>query len=545
MGAGKDDAELVLERLYGLQEVGAGLKELLAQRALRSGALEVFEALTCCVLKALPGKLEIHLSILEQLSLECPRAFHKQLQSFVDWLKSEDLVFSVAACKILSQVLPSWEASKRERQKMSEKLVEEFTSLLDESTSPSKDLGQLARAVVQCLAVVIEYLAPSRRDLLLGHFGHTVRCLSEGLQGGVSDARLCRFTWILGSLLEFLDQSSMEQLGETVCPGLQGVQAVCQAAVRLLAECCLNGPAAAKPAMMPALGFALRRHPELLEMEHLSPLEVLKQGLKAGASLRQQAAETLATLAAADEGTAQKLASLQQELLSCLEDPKAAPPALRAFRCLCDQGVVHPGSALASIIAVTFSDQLLTGHARPLLLRLVEAGPPLLAQRCGTALRSAAVRLEGQRVYGDAWRYAALLEAYGEVLDSKQLRDQFLSCLLSEALLSEASVTHLELLAGLLARLVSREAELMRIFHSLVQFLTLKLAPLEELPCDSSPAVLVLHELCVQWWQQLPPELAKLMRSTWGKAVVLPTDDQALPTSFSRQLPDLASLFEP
>ena len=524
----------MLERLYGLQEAGvAALKDLVAQRALRPGAEELFGSLTSCILKALPAKVEIHLSILEQLSLAWPKAFHQHLESFFKWLKpQEDLVFSVAACKILSQVLPS--CAKGEQ---SEKLVDDLSLLLDESTAPSNDLGQLARAVVQCLAVVIERLLPSKRDLLLGHFGRTLRCLSEGLQGGVSDAKLCRYTWILGSLLEFLDQSSMEQLGETVCRQ-QGVQVVCQAAVRLLAECGLNGPPTAKPAMITALGFALRRHPLLLEMDPLSPLEVLQQGLEAGGSLRQQAADTVANLAAEAEASgAQKLASLQEQLLACLEDPKAAPAALRAFRSLCDQGVVHPHSALPHIIAVSLCDQQLTGHARPLLLRLVESGPPLLAQRCGSALNTAARRLESQEVYGDAWRYAPLLEAYA-LLDSKQLRDQFVSSLVSEGL-QEASLTRLELLTGLLARLITREAELMRLFHSLVQFLTLKL------PHGELRSAAVLHQLCLSWWQQLPPELAKLMRSTWSKPFMLPTEDQPLPASLSRQLPELKSLFAP
>ena len=69
--------------------------------------------------------------------------------------------------------------------------------------------------------------------------------------------------------------------------------------------------------------------------------------------------------------------------------------ALRGLRSLCDLGVLHPASTVPGILCVTVAgSQVAARHARQLLLRMVEnAGAPLLAQRCGIALRMAAQQL--------------------------------------------------------------------------------------------------------------------------------------------------------
>lgn len=61
------------------------------------------------------GALELHLSLLEQLNLERPTAFHKHLNRFAQWLEQPAtqsvetaLVLPIAACNILAQVLPNW-----------------------------------------------------------------------------------------------------------------------------------------------------------------------------------------------------------------------------------------------------------------------------------------------------------------------------------------------------------------------------------------------------------------------------------------------------
>lgn len=140
--------------------------------------------------------------------------------------------------------------------------------------------------------------------------------------------------------------------------------------------------------------------------------------------------------------------------------------------------MIHPASAIPGIIAVTLAGtKAAAQHGRPLLLRLVESGPPLLAQRCGNGLRQASEHLSQSEtdVYNQSWRFAPLCEAYSQFSEGKQMRDQFLCSLLSECFEVESpvAVLRLQLITGLVVRLpVSKEAELARIFHSIVQFLT-------------------------------------------------------------------------
>ena len=270
--------------------------------------------------------------------------------------------------------------------------------------------------------------------------------------------------------------------------------------------------------------------------------------------------------------------------------------ALRGLRSLCDLGVLHPASTLPSILCVTVAGtQVAARHARQLLLRLVENAAPLLAQRCGTALKMAAQQLgEAKEVpgfflvilklygfgfkvilkwwvitsecllreemnrarfgnkepevnlYSQSWRYGPLCEAYGEFMDTKQARDQFLCSLISEVLTesseaSESSETsvfllRLQLVVGVLVRLpVSKEAEVARLVHSVVQFLTLKVAPYLTLddqekankidfppPTRGTCAVaVVLHKLCVGWLDVLGADFTKQMQNSWGSTFTL------------------------
>ena len=406
-------AEGILERLCQLHLFngvgGQGVRDVLSAHckaiegngnladAAGAATAEMGE-LASCALKSLPAEtdpLELRLSILEQLSLERPAAFHKHLNRFAQWLQKqskpetpESLVLPIAACNILSQVLPSWteSASTLSKQKMAKTLTEKLSSLLDEETAPSHDLGQLARVVVKCLAVVVEHLSTAARDLLMGHFGRSIRILSEAMQDReeVNHGKLCRHTWIA---LEFLDSKSMDLLGEAVAQVSHGaVEVLSKAAVSLLSDCCLRGPAAAKPAMIPALGFALRRFPQLLDLEGdshgVAPLSVLRHGMGAVSTssaanvLRLRATETFAGLAACYQEAgeingpngpskkkdnsasvaAQKLATLQPEVMQVLQgEEKTIQQALRGFRSLCDLGVIHPASAIPGIISVTVS----------------------------------------------------------------------------------------------------------------------------------------------------------------------------------------------
>jgi len=488
---------------------------------------------------------------------------------------------------------------------MAEGLTKQLAQLLDEDSAPSSDLGQLARVVVKCLAAVAEHLSGvPAREMLMGHFGRSFGILSEATKDGIKGdhRQLCRHTWIMASLLEFLDSKSLEVLCETIAQvsGPAAVTVLSKAAVALLSECCLRGPAAVKPAMIPSLGFALRRFPKLLAAapESQSPLAVLKHGLAcetssmAASVLRLRTAEVFAGLAssyqeaAESDGVskkrskdnsasvgAQKLATLQPELLALLQtEEKTIQRALRGLRSLCDLGVLHPASTLPGILCVTVAGtQVAARHARQLLLRMVESAAPLLAQRCGAALRMAAQQLgevKEVNLYSQSWRYGPLCEAYGEFMDTKQARDQFLCCLISEVLTeSEESDTktvfllRLQLVVGVLVRLpLSKEAEVARLVHSVVQFLTLKVAPYLTLddqekankidfppPTHATCAVaVVLHKLCVGWLDVLGADFTKQMQDSWGSTFSLSMDfDQALPVAFTRQtLPNLADLFQ-
>eukprot|EP00434_Breviolum_minutum_P013504 symbB.v1.2.011906.t1/scaffold811.1/size160404/5 len=496
-GTKSQTQEAILQRLCTLhahQGVGpAGVRDILAAHCKSiegSGGADVataeMEGLTMCALKSLPatskmGALELYLSLLEQLSLERPAAFHKHLNRFAQWLEQPArqsietaLVLPIAACNILAQVLPNWaeqSASALSKQKMAEGLTQQLAQLLDEDSAPSSDLGQLARVVVKCLAAVAEHLSVEAREMLMGHFGRSFGVLSEATKDGITGdhRQLCRHTWIMASLLEFLDSKSLEVLCETIAQvsGPAAVTVLSKAAVALLSECCLRGPAAVKPAMIPALGFALRRFPKLLAAapDSQSPLTVLKHGLACESSsmaanvLRLRTAEVFAGLAssyqeaAESDGVskkrskdnsasvgAQKLATLQPELLALLQtEEKTIQHALRGLRSLCDLGVLHPASTVPGILCVTVAgSQVAARHARQLLLRMVEnAGAPLLAQRCGIALRMAAQQLgevKEVKLYNQSWRYGPLCEAYGEFMDTKHARDQFLSNLISEVL---------------------------------------------------------------------------------------------------------------
>ncbi|CAJ1449391.1 unnamed protein product [Effrenium voratum] len=520
-------------------------------------------------------------ALLEQLSLERPEALHRQLGQFLPWLAASDVSGSLerpmAACGILAQVLPSWgaAASSLAKQKMARDLARSLARLLDEHTAPATDLGQLARQAVRCLAAVAEHLGaagPQARELLMGHFGRSIRVLAEDVEDG---QRLCRHSWILGSLLEFLDRGSLEQLAQAMArlPSSGASLAQCaRSALLLLSEGCRSK--SARPAMISALGFALKRFPELLDAEEAgvaSPLALLRLALQGPAKAR--AAEAFAALSAgyqeaAEKGSpdcvkqparssasvaAQKLASLQPELLGAL-DAACYGPLLAGLRSLCDLGVLHPASTLPNILAATVAaPAIAAAHARPLLLRLVESSPPLLAQRLGAGLQLAAEKLAAEgyvEVYSESWRFQAVCEAYAEFLEGRALRDQFLTSLLGDL----GSGLKLQLAVGILARLpLSKEPELARVFHCAVRFLTLKVAPLLDEAAEDAPGAedarlcacgAVLHRLCVQWLGLVGGELVRQMRETWAQPTLATDFDQALPMSFKRRsVVDLSELW--
>ncbi|CAE8740099.1 unnamed protein product [Polarella glacialis] len=503
-------------------------------------------------------------SLVEQVSAERPAALHGHIRQLQAWLKitklqagsidavkdSLALVLPAAACRVLSNMLPSWAAlaTTAARKQTADELRHQLAVLLDSTSAPAGDLGGVARAAVECLAVTAAHLSQTANEPLLGYFGRGVRLLHEAAERQEAfdmnaQRDLCRHAWIVGSILEFLDSDSMQAVGSGSVSGSSGGsdEQAAEAGVWLLSSLCLHGPAATRPAMLPALGFALRRFPQLLRPYDGSegggggPLEALRRGLSAAGAgpaalaMRAQAVETLGGLLAvyqkaaeADDRAppkateasggatslaseaAQRLATLQPELLQALCSSSSSAAAescaqqvLRGLRGMSEMGVLHPASALPGLLAAAMA------AARPVavpagrvVLRLVGAAPPLLASRLGPGLRAAAellCTLPPAEVSKDAYRFASWCEAYAEHLsDSRQLRDHFLDALMAEVLTlaSEASpadtgvggrsplLARAELLFGLLPRLPMRkEAELARLLRGAVQFLSLRAFP--------------------------------------------------------------------
>ncbi|CAE7381684.1 unnamed protein product [Symbiodinium sp. CCMP2592] len=594
------------------------------------------EVVSCAlaVLPAKPEKLEKHqlqlLTILEQVGMERPAAFQSSLALLQRWLdvdtpcqdadagpsKSAELDLPICACNILAQVLPHWaeHTSTLSKQSQARKLMAQLSALMEEARVPLGDLGLLARAVVRCLSVLVP-LWPPAGQMLVGHFGRSVRILAEVVQqsGPVPHGRICRHAWIVGSVVEFLDQ------GCELLSTEGGCKLAFESAVLLLSDCCLRGPLAGQPAIVTALGFALRRCPSLLREEARrsaggpGPLEVLRHGLQQaegnGANLRARTAETFAGLAAHFQEVAQansasssdmdavseasiaaqSLAGLQKEVMQILHstDSISTLQALRGLNSLCDLGVVHPASTLPSLISASLAgNPSAAPHTRGLLLRLVEATPPLLVQKCGHGLRAAAEQLALQlgplgsskgSIHQDAWRFASVCDAYGTFLsDGKQMRDQFLTALMTEMIstgidagdLSQSQVLlRVQLALGLLMRLpISREAELARIFECTIQFLMLKVMPFladvaaepEEGQAGKEDSLgpsfalvavaIVLHKLSMHWLSLVGSEFAKQMQAF----AACPNSDRPsatldlpLPPGFARkEPPDFSETFQ-
>lgn len=118
---------------------GAGIRDVLAAHCKGMEGSDARVAIALCILESLPkgpepdksAQLEFYLSILAQLSVECPEAFRKKLDRFVEWLqcpsgsKESSLALPMAACNILAQVLPSWAttASSLAKQKVTDSLA--------------------------------------------------------------------------------------------------------------------------------------------------------------------------------------------------------------------------------------------------------------------------------------------------------------------------------------------------------------------------------------------------------------------------------------
>jgi len=292
---------------------------------------------------------------------------------------------------------------------------------------------------------------------------------------------------------------------------------------------------------------------------------------------------------------------LQPELLRMLNSgasEAAAYHALAALQSMSALGVLHPNSALPAILAASLAGlQSVSGAARRLVLRLVEASPPLLERRLIAGVREAAEMLVSRdalgRLAGDAWRFAAVREAFAEHLETRAAREHLIDLILQEvsnaacpkngaivpasvstdgnaaALLAaglQRQLVHLELLFGILSSLPLRgDAELSRLIFGAAQFIALRAAPLlpdgesdqpeaaEE--CDVSlqscigicAASVLLHQLCEHWaagdQQELRRLLAVAAESSAPTAVRADAGQLSSQTVGRRPAPDLTALF--
>eukprot|EP00930_Biecheleria_cincta_P001872 TRINITY_DN102961_c0_g1_i1.p1 TRINITY_DN102961_c0_g1~~TRINITY_DN102961_c0_g1_i1.p1 ORF type:complete len:1555 (+),score=386.83 TRINITY_DN102961_c0_g1_i1:73-4737(+) len=659
------EGEEKLDRLAALLAApgvgGPGVRDLLAAHCSRmeaSSAVKAMEDLAADAIRRLQGGRPLQpqhgrplhgpsatpwLSLLEQVSLEQPAALHGWLWQLQAWLalpaeKAEaasNLQLPSGACKIVSNIIPSWaaSASPKAKENTASQLRQQLAALLQELPA---DLGLVARDAVQCLAVTAAHLSPAASELLLGHFSRSVRFLHEasdcrpdsaGRSLAEVQGRLCRHAWIVGSVLEFLDAGSLawgSQAGGSA-------DLAAEAVVGLLGGLCLHpGCASARPVLLPALGFALRCFPQLLRRGAGSeaagdlglPLEALRHSAAASLgdeaaaqTLRARAFETIAGLlaayqelaqakatlpaaaatvqASAASEAAQRLATLQSELLQSLRPAEAEATswqALRGLRLMASMGVLHPPSTLPCLVAATLTVKP-SLPAGPLLQQLVEAAPPLLATRLGAGLRSAAGLLSGgvpAPSVGvlcsclEAWRFEALREAYTEHLtESRQLRDQFLDAVIGEITgfaaqeqtpqteEQELLLLRAGLAAGLLLRLpLRREGELLRLLERARRFLALQVAPLlleegdEAAPegdasqVNAAPALavpslglcaaaLLLQGICGHWLQVAGEDFSARMLAAAAGSAQLDSPEAALPQSLVRApAPDMTKLLE-
>lgn len=472
---------------------GAGLRDLLKthKAALETKAYEasvhalVVDAIKYVAERVSSSDVTPWTIVLEHLGAQHPQAVHSHIWQLKEWLlvdaasPTNAAMLAIQACRILSDVLPSWAAqvAAHESGELGRHLQDALTPLLVDQGS------RLTRGAMECLCVVATNASGIEADVLK-LFRDSMQYVT-GFMGsrasitGEQQRLLCRHAWILGTTLEFLDIDALQEDEPQV--RIDSVPSVSAAAVvQLLTVLSLRGPENLRPSLLPCLGFALRRHSRLLRTPGQgagSSVEVFRSGLcgsssttTTGTALRAQATETLASLLATYEVAAQvqapasgtgdwgaavadcmrqpaiseavqRLASLQPELLSVLgqaETPSIAGHALRALQSLSRLGVLHPSSAVPELLAVCMAGcQVVSEDARRFLLCLLQTSPQLLSSRLGEGLRRAVARLVQDRVphgslIAERWRFTAISEAYGELCESRRIREHLLDVLLGQ-----------------------------------------------------------------------------------------------------------------
>eukprot|EP00929_Paragymnodinium_shiwhaense_P107847 TRINITY_DN74201_c0_g1_i1.p1 TRINITY_DN74201_c0_g1~~TRINITY_DN74201_c0_g1_i1.p1 ORF type:complete len:1795 (+),score=456.87 TRINITY_DN74201_c0_g1_i1:136-5520(+) len=245
-------------------------------------------------------------SIVEQLALEYPTCLQPHVGEIKAWLKllsPEALLLppggaaaklAAQACRIFSDALPMLLdrlGTLEDKKQLAEELLEDLASLLHGRGH------ELSRAAAECFCVVAELLLQEPQQVL-PHVDASLTHLSDVLARRPSltasaKAELVSHCWVLGSFLEFSDLSAcravVEPISKESSTALQAVhESVTAAALpagackdaalaaKVLGELASSGPPALRPLVLPALGFVLRRHSQLVRGEML---ECLRQGL--------------------------------------------------------------------------------------------------------------------------------------------------------------------------------------------------------------------------------------------------------------------------
>jgi len=608
-----DSVLLRLRELYSQPGVGAkGVRELLTAH----GALFDHDPFVASMKTYVTSAMQ-HLQqsktgedpipwgvILDEMSGVCPEAFHVYTNQLQVWLEVDEepsrfnTILAQYSCKIISKILTSLiEVVDQPGQvTLGSVLQHALGNLL--STS---DTG-LLRAATETLCKVAALITGDFKDVIshLNSGMAKLRAITSKDAPPQAQQDACRAAWIVGTMLEFLDLDLdvvLEATRGSACLPSPSSNGIAAAVGLVLSNLFMNSPMAMRPSLVPCIGFLLHRHPSLLSPNG-DILAVFTGSLSSSQSagvLRVQAMETLSSLLCAlqeqfnsrharckvihqsdatvlDENSSigeavQHLSTLQPEILKVFlqdDSPFLVAHALSVLQSMYELGVLHSHTALPVLIAgCLIGSHQIAAASRGLVLKLAEANAGMISSRLPSAVKTA---IKGQKVrytpgsiINASARFAVVREVYSETLDSRQLREQFLSILLTAvktaggdgdhctAYDSLEQLQHTELLIGILMRLPFRfEYELAYVLHTAKQFLMLHVAPVilddedttpREISSDSmlqlicAPAIL-LFLLCEHWVRS--HDLAHLYVSIEHMSAVT---DQPLPAGFGQKLP--------
>jgi len=285
--------------------------------------------------------------------------------------------------------------------------------------------GRLARPAMRCLCAAAN--AEGKVAPILVHLRGAVRVLQAEVPQPSGSAAFVRAAWIAASACEFCDLDKLIKPHELGYPTVQMKggrpnpttgAAIAVNLLRIYGLSVIANKGAALPALILALGFALRRHSWLAARPETA--EVFKHGL-AGAGdslvLAEKALEALAALlehlalraeaAGASSDSAGPAADEAMAHLSCTEpavlkwlgyglhrtqEAQERQIRARAFDAAVAfhrAGLGHPGRLAHALFAPLFTDHSLRRKAAALLSTVAERDPNAVVAVVGTGVRSA------------------------------------------------------------------------------------------------------------------------------------------------------------